>query len=83
METIAISPSVAEMLEAYKRIVDLQNRLRSLRRRIEQAEAYLRKPGGNLELGRSQLERLLARRDETLAALEEAGRESQLLLSAA
>lgn len=83
MKAASPSPSVAEMLEAYKRIVELQDRLRSLRRRLEQAEGYLRRPGSNRELGLSEYVRLARRWDETTAALRQVDRESQRLLAAA
>lgn len=77
------SPVVADMLETYKRIVELEARLRSLRRRLGEAGEYLRRPGSNQALGRSQYDRLKEQWSDTVAALGELGRRSEGLLQVA
>lgn len=81
MENRSASPFViTEMLETYGRIVGLQGRLRSLRRRLKQTRDYLQTAGSNRLLGQSQYDRLRAECRETLAGLRDAWMESQRML---
>ena len=79
----ASAPAIMDMLETYKRIVELQTRLRTLRRQLDQSRAYLQETGGLNALARAQHERLVERWNDTLAALREADQDSRSLLGAA
>lgn len=74
---------ITGMLEAYKRLTGLQERLDSLSGRLERTHEYLQRAGGDLTLAKAHRDRLISQCRTTLAGLREARMESRRLLGLA
>lgn len=73
---------LAEMIETYNRIDQLEERLKAVGRQIENTYAYLRRDGSNQALGLARYEQLRGEWRDALQGLREARCESLRLLAA-
>lgn len=81
METRPTSPQgIAEMIQAYKRLAGLQDRLDSLSGRLDRTHEYLLKAGRDRKVVKMHRDRLISQCIATLARLREARRDSHRLL---
>jgi outer membrane protein TolC len=68
--------TLSSLLESYHQLRRLQDQLRTLRLRLDDARRYLNTAGSNEHLGQAQLDRVRARYSATLAGLRLARREA-------
>ncbi len=74
--TVPGNNMLTALLESYNELRRLQDQLRTLHLRLEDARRYVAMPGSNPHLGQAQVERMRARYSATLTGLRLARREA-------